>query len=302
MGQEEQAAQSQSDRGVCAVRACYQGRGDRRAAVPLPQPQPQPLRRTRRGLLQSHARATHVTRLSHSPCESLASVFADSGANTSTSAQRRSSMCNTGSPTARQAAHSSSSRAGGGTAVGSAAASTKRAAAVVHSNRTSPRRVSSAHNAGTLMAATLPAHREWSERSDVVWFFMSVRQVVGCDRQNRVAARQESFTPVAASRMRGRRLPSAGSCMRTSPARPVRSPACCLVVAYAAAGCDSAYRCVKRPHRAVIHHVPCTLMALAAPIFLSCTVFGCAGVWVFIARQNKSQDELVLDPITVTTL
>ncbi len=66
---------------------------------------------TKRGLRMSHARTTHVSRLSHRPPATFPSVFADRGAITSKSAHRRRSMCNTGSPMAFHACHSSSSPA-----------------------------------------------------------------------------------------------------------------------------------------------------------------------------------------------
>ena len=64
---------------------------------------------TTTGRLKSQARAMQVTRLSARPWASLARVFALRGAMTSTSAQRRSVMCSTGSPLAVQTDHSSSS-------------------------------------------------------------------------------------------------------------------------------------------------------------------------------------------------
>lgn len=64
---------------------------------------------TSNGFLKSHARTTHVSKLSHMPCAILASVLADSGAMTMASAQRLSSMCMIGSPTRLHSCHSSSS-------------------------------------------------------------------------------------------------------------------------------------------------------------------------------------------------
>lgn len=69
---------------------------------------------TTSGLLNSQARTTHVSRLSHKPFATLARLLAESGAISSRSAQRRSSMCSTGSPTACQDRHSSSSCQAGG--------------------------------------------------------------------------------------------------------------------------------------------------------------------------------------------
>eukprot|EP00796_Vickermania_ingenoplastis_P005900 gene5900-gene4298 len=57
----------------------------------------------------SHARMTHVTRLSHKPPAILAREFASSGATSTTSAHRRSSMCTTASLTTSHWRHSSSS-------------------------------------------------------------------------------------------------------------------------------------------------------------------------------------------------
>ena len=54
-----------------------------------------------------HALITLVKRLSHKPRAILANVFAVNGATTSISAQRRSSMCNTGSVRCRHTSHSS---------------------------------------------------------------------------------------------------------------------------------------------------------------------------------------------------
>ena len=61
--------------------------------------------------LGHQARTTQVSRLSQSPCAALASVLADSGASTSASAQRRSSMCSTSSPTRCHCRHSAASPA-----------------------------------------------------------------------------------------------------------------------------------------------------------------------------------------------
>ena len=67
-------------------------------------------------LVNSHARAIEVRRLSQIPDDNFARVFAESGAIKNTSAHFRSSMCNTGSPgprnpppTFRYDFHSSSS-------------------------------------------------------------------------------------------------------------------------------------------------------------------------------------------------
>mmetsp|Transcript_18570 Transcript_18570/g.35387 ORF Transcript_18570/g.35387 Transcript_18570/m.35387 type:complete len:240 (+) Transcript_18570:657-1376(+) len=62
-------------------------------------------------LRKSHARTTQVSRLSQMPFAIFAKVFAESGAMTSISAQRRRSMCMTGSPTVFHLCHSSSSPA-----------------------------------------------------------------------------------------------------------------------------------------------------------------------------------------------
>ena len=61
------------------------------------------------GLLNSHARNTHVSKLSHKPLANLARVFALRGATRRTSAHLAKSMCNTGSPICRHCAQSSSS-------------------------------------------------------------------------------------------------------------------------------------------------------------------------------------------------
>jgi hypothetical protein len=60
---------------------------------------------------QNRILTTHVNRLSQNPCETFASVLAERGAMRRQSAQRRSSMCRTGSPTVFQACHSCSSPA-----------------------------------------------------------------------------------------------------------------------------------------------------------------------------------------------
>jgi len=57
---------------------------------------------------KSHARSTHDSVSSHRPVAILASVCAESGAIASTSAQFRSSTCNTESPNLFQSRHSSS--------------------------------------------------------------------------------------------------------------------------------------------------------------------------------------------------
>lgn len=63
----------------------------------------------RSGREKSHARTTHVRRLSQSPFAAFASVLAESGASRSTSAHLRSSMWRTGSSRLFQQLHSFSS-------------------------------------------------------------------------------------------------------------------------------------------------------------------------------------------------
>lgn len=58
------------------------------------------------GFALSHARATHVTILSHMPLAILPKVLASNGAITNISAHFTRSICNTGSPRSCQAAHS----------------------------------------------------------------------------------------------------------------------------------------------------------------------------------------------------
>ena len=80
---------------------------------------------------QSHARKTHVTRVSLSPFASFASVLALHGAMRKTSAHRLRSMCATGSPTVPHARHSSSSaKTSSGGSGRSAGATNRRAASV----------------------------------------------------------------------------------------------------------------------------------------------------------------------------
>lgn len=67
------------------------------------------LKPTNMGFAKSQARTTQVSRLSARPLAAFARELADSGASSSTSAQRRNSMCSTGSPTERHCLHSASS-------------------------------------------------------------------------------------------------------------------------------------------------------------------------------------------------
>mmetsp|Transcript_29312 Transcript_29312/g.95533 ORF Transcript_29312/g.95533 Transcript_29312/m.95533 type:complete len:304 (-) Transcript_29312:3-914(-) len=115
----------------------------------------------RHGLARkSHARRMHVRRLSQRPFAALARVFAERGATTRRSAQRRSSMWRTGSPTARHCRHSDSSPRRGSTSESPPASplppGRKCLAACVATTLTSANSLSASSSDVALTAATLP--------------------------------------------------------------------------------------------------------------------------------------------------
>mmetsp|Transcript_32436 Transcript_32436/g.100336 ORF Transcript_32436/g.100336 Transcript_32436/m.100336 type:complete len:222 (+) Transcript_32436:99-764(+) len=136
-----------------------------------------------------HARRTQVTRLSHIPWTTFASVFAERGATTTTSAHERRSMCNTGSPTARHC-HSSASRCTG-TSSGMpprSVAATKCSAAFDNATCTSHRGTPSASgcwrastSSRALIDATLPVIRS-RHRGRRAAVHSMVGDVIGCKR------------------------------------------------------------------------------------------------------------------------